>query len=74
MYHELTHDILNVDDLPDTEENKGKLMYPYVSKYFTMDTETVMTMDYFIEHFHSFIDEYKSEETKKTMSMFLNVN
>lgn len=49
-------------------------MYPYVSKFFTMDTGTVMTMDYFIEHFHSFIDEYKSEETKKTMSMFLNVD
>lgn len=74
MYHELTHDILNVEDLPDTEENKGKLMYPYVSKYFTMDTGTVMTMDYFIEHFHSFIDEYTSEEAKNNVSKFLNVN
>ena len=74
MYHELTHDILNVDDLPDTEENKGKLMYPYISKYFTMDTGTVMTMDYFIEHFHSFIDEYRTEETKNDVSRFLNVN
>jgi|GEM_PF-6826929 len=70
MYHELTHDILNVEDLPDTEENKGKQMYPYVSKYFTMDTGTVMTMDYFIEHFHSFIDE----EAKNNVSKFLNVN
>lgn len=74
MYHELSHDILNVDDLPDTEENKGKLMYPYGSKYFTMDTGTVMTMDYFIEHFHSFIDEYKIEEAKNDLSKFLNVN
>lgn len=49
-------------------------MYPYVSKYFTMDTGTVMTMDYFIEHFHSFIDEYTSEEAKNNVSKFLNVN
>lgn len=25
MCHELSHDVLNVDDLPDTEKNKGKL-------------------------------------------------
>lgn len=39
-----------------------------------MDTGTVMTMDYFIEHFHSFIDEYMSEGTKNNVSKFLNVN
>mgnify|MGYP006931929170 FL=1 len=39
-----------------------------------MDTGTVMTMDYFIEHFHSFIDEYRTEETKSDVSKFLNVN
>lgn len=72
MYHELSHDVLNVDDLPDTEGNKGKLMYPYVSKYFTMDTGTVMTMDYFIEHFHAFLEEYKAAETKAKVEQYLD--
>ena len=72
MYHELSHDVLNVDDLPDTEENKGKLMYPYVSKDFTMYTGMVMTMDYFIEHFHSFLEEYKAAETKEKVGRYLD--
>lgn len=72
MYHELTHDVLNVDDLPDTEENKGKLMYPYVSKYFTMDTGMVMSMDYFIEHFHSFLEEYLAERTKAKVGEYFD--
>lgn len=72
MYHELSHDVLNVDDLPDTEENKGKLMYPYISKYFTMDTGMVMSMDYFIEHFHAFLEEYKAGRTKAKVGEYFD--
>lgn len=72
MYHELSHDVLNVDDLPDTEGNRGKLMYPFVSKYFTMDTGNVMSMDYFIEHFHSFIEEYTKDQDKANVGKYLN--
>lgn len=33
IYHELSHDILNLDDLSDDEGNYGKIMYPSISKY-----------------------------------------
>ena len=33
VYHELSHDILNLDDLNNSDKNYGKIMYPYISKY-----------------------------------------
>ncbi len=33
VYHELSHDILNLDDLSENEANYGKIMYPSISKY-----------------------------------------
>ena len=33
VYHELSHDILNLDDLSDSDKNYGKIMYPYISRY-----------------------------------------
>lgn len=52
MYHELAHDILNIDDLPDKEENYGKLMCPVFSN---LDK---ITMDDFIEMSHELFEEY----------------
>lgn len=51
MYHELSHDILNVDDLDNVSQNEGKLMYPEISTYENK------SMDDFIESFHSSFDE-----------------
>ena len=51
MYHELAHDILNVDDLDNVSQNEGKLMYPEISTYENK------SMDDFIESFHSLFDE-----------------
>lgn len=51
MYHELSHDILNVDDLPAKEENYGKLMCPSM---LTMDK---ISMDDFIEMAHELFEE-----------------
>jgi hypothetical protein len=56
MYHELSHDILNVDDLEDIEINVGKLMYPAISTY------EKITMDDFIEHSHELFEEVKSKQ------------
>ena len=50
MYHELAHDILNIDDLPDKEENYGKLMCPVFSN---LDK---ITMDDFIEMSHKLFE------------------
>lgn len=33
VYHELSHDILNLDDLSDSQSNHGKIMFPYLSRY-----------------------------------------
>jgi len=51
MYHELAHDILNVDDLEAKLTNEGKLMYPEISNYENKD------MDDFIESYHSLFEE-----------------
>lgn len=51
MYHELSHDVLNVDDLEDLLSNEGKLMYPAIYTYESK------TMDDFIESSHSLFEE-----------------
>lgn len=51
MYHELSHDVLNLDDLEHTPINEGKLMYPAISSY------EKKNMDDFIESFHALFEE-----------------
>ena len=51
MYHELSHDVLNLDDLDDSPSNEGKLMYPAISSY------ELITMDDFIDSFHALFEE-----------------
>jgi hypothetical protein len=58
MYHELSHDVLNVDDLKNSPSNEGKLMYPAI---FTYESKT---MDDFIESSHSLFEEI-AKKTKK---------
>lgn len=51
MYHELSHDVLNVDDLPDVPQNYGRLMCPVLSSI------NKISMDEFIEMTHLFFEE-----------------
>ena len=51
IYHELAHDVLNLDDLDDTPINQGKLMYPVLTSY------ERKTMDDFIESSHALFEE-----------------
>ncbi|MFC1760235.1 DUF4339 domain-containing protein [Candidatus Neomarinimicrobiota bacterium] len=51
MYHELSHDVLNVYDLEDLPLNEGKLMFPAIATYESK------TMDDFIESSHEFFEE-----------------
>lgn len=55
IYHELAHDLLNVDDLPNSESNNGKLMFPAIASY------EGITMDEFIEASHSLFEEVSKE-------------
>ena len=51
MYHELAHDVLNLDDLEPKSWNEGKLMYPAILSYETKN------MDDFIESGHALFEE-----------------
>lgn len=51
MYHELSHDVLNVDDLEDISSNDGKLMYPALSSFENKN------MDDFIEASHALFEK-----------------
>lgn len=51
MYHELAHDVLNMDDLEAESWNEGKLMYPAISSYENKN------MDDFIESAHALFEE-----------------
>jgi hypothetical protein len=55
MYHELAHDILNLDDLDNKPINEGKLMYPAISSY------EKKNMDEFIESFHALFEEHSKK-------------
>jgi hypothetical protein len=51
MYHELSHDLLNVDDLDKVVLNEGRLMYPALYSYGNKN------MDDFIESFQALFEE-----------------
>jgi len=51
MYHELAHDVLNLDDLDASATNEGRLMYPGLYSY------NDKTMDDFIESSHTLFEE-----------------
>lgn len=55
MYHELSHDILNLDDLECSPINEGKLMYPAIASY-----ESI-TMDDFIESSHELFEDVANQ-------------
>ena len=54
IFHELAHDVLNLDDLLPNISDEKKIMYPSMSKYNKLD------MDDFISNFHSLIENYSS--------------
>lgn len=55
MYHELAHDVLNLDDLDNKPMNEGKLMYPEITSY------EKKNMDDFIESFHVLFEEHSKK-------------
>ena len=55
MYHELAHDLLNLNDLENKSINQGKLMFPEISSFKNKK------MDEFIESFHTLFKEYSKK-------------
>lgn len=56
MYHELSHDVLNVDDLEFLPLNEGKLMFPAIATYESK------TMDDFIENSQALFEEVAANQ------------
>ena len=54
MYHELSHDVLNLDDLEPSYENQESLMFPNINSFESL------TMDDFIERSHAIFETYSS--------------
>ena len=52
MYHELCHDLLNIEHTPEIEQNVGELMYPY------MDCGRITHMDDFIEAYQETFSDF----------------
>lgn len=55
MYHELAHDVLNLDDLDNKSINEGRLMYPEISTY------EKKNMDDFIESYQTLFEEHSKK-------------
>ena len=55
MYHELSHDVLNLDDLEPEDANKGRLMFPNIESY------DKISMDEFIESYQKLFEEVAAE-------------
>lgn len=56
IYHELSHDVLNLDDLEESSINKDHLMYPNIASF------EYLNMDEFIERSHSLFEEVSENE------------
>ena len=56
IYHELSHDVLNVEDMEDLPMNEGKLMFPAIATYESK------TMDDFIESSHTLFEEVAAKQ------------
>ena len=52
IFHELSHDVLNLDDLEFNEPNENNIMYPSISAY------KDLTMDDFIDNFNLLLESY----------------
>jgi len=52
VFHELAHDVLNLDDLSPNRSNEGMIMYPAISKY------EGLKMDDFIVNLHTLIENH----------------
>ena len=70
IFHELCHDVLNLDDLSTGEKNDKAIMYPSIGAYKSL------TMDDFIENFHMLIENYtdtsETDTDEEDQSQLLN--
>jgi len=54
IFHELAHDVLNLDDLDYNNPNEKNIMYPSIHSFKSL------SMDDFIDNFNNLLEDYKS--------------
>ena len=59
IFHELSHDVLNLDDLKSDNPNENSIMYPSIGAY------KYLTMNDFIDNFNILLEEYQKNNSNQ---------
>ena len=62
IFHELAHDVLNLDDLDYNNPNEKNIMYPSIHSFKSL------SMDDFIDNFNLLLEEYKANENHNSIT------
>lgn len=62
IFHELAHDVLNLDDLDYNNPNEKNIMYPSIHSFKSL------SMDDFIDNFNLLLEEYKAIENQNSIT------
>ena len=68
IFHELAHDVLNLDDLDYNNPNEKNIMYPSIHSFKSL------SMDDFIDNFNLLLEEYKANENHNSITNPIDTN
>lgn len=68
IFHELAHDVLNLDDLDYNNPNEKNIMYPSIHSFKSL------SMDDFIDNFNLLLEEYKANENDNSNNNSIDSN
>jgi hypothetical protein len=68
IFHELAHDVLNLDDLDYNNPNEKNIMYPSIHSFKSL------SMDDFIDNFNLLLEEYKANENDNNIINSIDTN
>lgn len=68
IFHELAHDVLNIDDLDYNNPNEKNIMYPSIHSFKSL------SMDDFIDNFNLLLEEYKANENDNSNNNSIDTN
>lgn len=68
IFHELAHDVLNLDDLDYNNPNEKNIMYPSIHSFKSL------SMDDFIDNFNILLEEYKANENHNSITNAIDTN
>jgi len=68
IFHELAHDVLNLDDLDYNNPNEKNIMYPSIHSFKSL------SMDDFIDNFNLLLEEYKANENDNSNNNSIDTN